>query len=268
MPRCARDLSELERPNLLFAGTSIVSGTGRAVVFATGMLTQFGRIANLTQAVPDDPSPLQLEMDRITRRIAFLALGLGVIVFLAASWKWACRCWRPLFLAIGIIVATMPVGLRPTVTLSLAMAVQRLARRGVLVKKLAGVETLGATSVICTDKSGTLTQNQMTVREIWVSGQRLSVSGVGYEPIGEFRPAPAGALVAADLEELLTAGMLCNNARLTPPRPRAPAVGVPGRPNRGGPARAGAQRRGRRGRRWPAPGRGCTSCPSMRAASE
>ncbi|MEP7356169.1 MAG: HAD-IC family P-type ATPase, partial [Anaerolineales bacterium] len=214
-------LSELERPNLVFAGTSIVAGTGRAVVVATGMLTQFGRIANLTQTVPDEPSPLQSEMAWITKRIAFLALGLGTFVFLAATLEVRLPALEALILAIGIVVATIPVGLRPTVTLSLAMAVQRLARRGVLVKKLASVETLGAISMICTDKSGTLTQNQMTVRELWVGGRRLSLSGVGYEPLGEFHPAPAGPL-AGDLKALLSAAMLCNNARLTPPSPDQP----------------------------------------------
>jgi magnesium-transporting ATPase (P-type) len=124
--------------------------------------------------------------------------------------------------AIGIIVAVIPEGLRPTVTLSLAMAIQRLARRGVLVKKLAVVETLDATSVICTDKSGTLTQNQMTVREVWAAGQRLNVSGLGYEPKGEFSPSPRGSPIERDLEPLLTAALLCNNARLTPPSPERP----------------------------------------------
>src|SRR5262245_56756945 len=164
-------LSELERPNLIFAGTSLVSGTGRAVVFATGMTTQFGRIANLTQAVPEAPSPLQLSLARLTKRISFVATGLGLLIFLGAILEVGVPWLEAFILAIGMIVAVVPEGLVPTVTLSLARAVQRLAKRGTLVKKLAIVETLGATSVICTDKSGTLTQNQMTVRELWVAGQ-------------------------------------------------------------------------------------------------
>jgi Ca2+-transporting ATPase len=210
-------LSELERPNLLFAGSSIVSGTGRAVVFATGMLTEFGRIANLTQAVSEEPSPLQRSLARLTRRIALVALGLGVLVFVESRLDVGLSWLDSFLFALGLIVAVVPEGLRPTVTLSLAMAVQRLAQRGVLVKKLAALETLGATSVICTDKSGTLTQNQMTVRELWVSGQRLRVSGQGYEPEGAFSPAPAGTPLAADLDQLLTAALLCNNARLVAP---------------------------------------------------
>jgi magnesium-transporting ATPase (P-type) len=114
-------------------------------------------------------------------------------------------------------VATVPEGLLPTVTLTLAMAVQRLAQRGVLVKKLALVETLGTVSVICTDKSGTLTQNQMTVREIWVAGQHLHVSGVGYEPRGNIRPTIQGTPIEGDVNVLMQAALLCNNSRLIPP---------------------------------------------------
>ncbi|MBI3359658.1 MAG: cation-transporting P-type ATPase [Chloroflexi bacterium] len=216
------DLTEVERPNLIFAGTSIVSGTGRAAAYATGMLTQFGRIANLTQAVKEEPSLLQRGMARITRIISLFAFGVGAIVFVQGLLDAAIPDFQAFILALGIIVAAVPEGLVPTLTLSLAMAVQRLARRGVLVKKLAVLETLGATSIICTDKSGTLTQNQMTVREVWVGGQRLKVSGTGYEPKGEFSPAPLGTPVRLDLDILLGAALLCNNARLNPPSPERP----------------------------------------------
>ena len=214
-------LTELERPNLVFAGTSVVSGTGRAVVFATGMLTQFGRIAHLTQTVKEEPSRLQQEMRHVTRIISLVAIGLGILVFLVASTDVGMPRIEAFLFAIGTIVAVVPEGLLPTITISLAMAVQRLAQRGVLVKKLAVVETLGTVSVVCADKSGTLTQNQMTVREVWVAGQRLSVSGVGYEPQGEFSPIPSGPL-AGDLEALLIAAVLCNNSRLNPPSPEHP----------------------------------------------
>ena len=214
-------LTELERPNLVFAGTSVVSGTGRAVVFATGMTTQFGRIANLTQAVKEEPSRLQQDMARATKNISLVAVGLGVIVFTVGLTDLRLPEFQALIFAIGIIVAVVPEGLLPTVTLSLAIAVQRLAQRGVLVKKLAVVETLANTSVICTDKSGTLTQNQMTVSEVWVAGERLHVSGVGYEPQGGFYPPPSDMLTA-DLHALLTAATLCNNSRLNPPSPDHP----------------------------------------------
>jgi Ca2+-transporting ATPase len=215
-------LTEVERPNLVFAGTSVTAGTGKAVVYATGMLTQFGRIANLTQAVAEPPSLLQEEMARITRISSLVALGLGATVLGVGITEVGLSVLNAFLLATGLIVAALPEGLLPTVTLSLAIAVQRLAGRGVLVKKLASVETLGTISVVCTDKSGTLTQNQMTVRDLWVGGRQLSVSGVGYEPNGEFAPAPWGTPLEADLKLLLTAGERCNNSRLNPPTAEHP----------------------------------------------
>jgi magnesium-transporting ATPase (P-type) len=209
-------LTELERPNLVFAGTSVYAGTGRAVVIATGMLTQFGRIANLAQDVHDEPSQLQQNLQRMTRLISYAALGMGALVFVVDIFDVGAGWVDALIFATGVIVATVPEGLIPTVTLSLAMAVQRLASRGVLVKKLSMVETLGTTSVICTDKSGTLTQNQMTVREVWVARRRFSIPGVGYDPNDHpFKSLDANA--KKDLKALLVAGSLCNNARLSAP---------------------------------------------------
>lgn len=215
-------ISEVERPNLVFAGTSVVSGTTRAVVYATGMLTQFGRLARLTQAVREEPSQLQKDMLFITRRLSVIALILGVIVFSVGIVEVGLELPTAFLLALGIIVAALPEGLPATVTLSLAMAVQRLATQGVLVKKLAIIEALGTISVICTDKSGTLTQNQMTVQRIWVSGREVTVSGAGYEPRGEFTPDPYRLGFGQDLHMLLTASACCNNARLTPPSPESP----------------------------------------------
>jgi Ca2+-transporting ATPase len=210
-------ISEVERPNLVFTGTSVVSGTGRAVVYATGMLTQFGRIVRLTQAVREEPSRLQREMSRLTRTISLIALGLGVIVFAVGIVDVNLGINEAFILALGIIVAAIPEGLPATVTLTLAVAVQRLAQKGVLVKKLSILETLEHVSVICTDKSGTLTQNQMTVRQVWVSGKPLVVTGIGYDPEGEFVPNIGSEAAEKDLHALLTAALLCNNSRLTPP---------------------------------------------------
>ena len=210
-------ISELERPNLVFAGTSVVSGTGRAVVYATGMLTQFGRIAQLSQVVAEGPSQLQRELARISRRFSYIALGIGGIVFVVGIFDVGLGTFEAFLLALGILVAAVPEGLPATITLSLAMAAQRLAKRGVLIKKLAMLETLGTVSIICTDKSGTLTQNQMTVREVWIAGQRLSVSGVGYNPEGGFVPDPTGTSLESNLNALLIAAAQCNNSRLYPP---------------------------------------------------
>ncbi len=125
--------------------------------------------------------------------------------------------------AVGMVVAFVPEGLLPTVTLALAMGVQRMAKRNALIKKLSSVETLGSCTVICTDKTGTLTQNEMTVREAWVAGRRLTVTGVGYEPTGEFQPAGLGRDVLRQpiSASCVLAAALCNNAKLVPPHDEA-----------------------------------------------
>jgi Ca2+-transporting ATPase len=215
-------VSELERPNLIFAGTSVASGTGKAIVYATGMLTQFGRIAQLTQTVQEAPSPFQQELDRLSGRLSLIAIGIGAFVSLISLSEPKVKEIHPILLALGIIVALTPEGLPVTLTLSLARAVQRLTTRGVLSKRLSIVETLGNVSVICTDKSGTLTQNQMTVREVWVARQKLQVSGVGYEPKGQYYPSLTGEACEKDLTALLEAAMCCNNSRINPPSAEHP----------------------------------------------
>jgi Ca2+-transporting ATPase len=212
-------LSEVERPNLIFAGTSVASGTGKAIVYATGMLTQFGRIAQLTQTVEEKPTAFHVELDRLSRRLTLIAIIIGGIAWLLATYEphISRNFPNPVLLALGTIVAVTPEGLTATLTLSLAIAVQRLAGRGVLAKRLDIVETLGNVSVICTDKSGTLTQNQMTVREVWVARKRIQVSGVGYNPTGKFFPSPEKSNLEGDLVALLKAGLCCNNSRLNPP---------------------------------------------------
>ncbi|MEI6291082.1 MAG: cation-transporting P-type ATPase, partial [Chloroflexota bacterium] len=211
-------ISELDQPNLIFAGTSVSAGTGKAIVYGTGMLTQFGRIANLTQSIEEEPSPFQLELKHLTQVITYIAFGIGAIVFLVGYYSGIGLSIEKLFLfTLGIIVAVIPEGLPATLTLSLAAAVQRLALKGVLAKKLTIVETLGTVSVICTDKSGTLTQNQMTVRDIWTSGKKVKVTGVGYEPVGDFKPSPKQQSWENTLTFLLQAATCCNNSRLNPP---------------------------------------------------
>ena len=161
----------LQARNLVFAGTSIVSGRARGVVYATGMRTEFGRIAHLTQTVGEEGSPLQREIARLSRFVALIASALG-IVFFGIALAVGLPFWHSAMFAIGIIVANVPEGLLPTVTLSLAMATQRMARRNALVRHLPSVETLGSTTVICSDKTGTLTLNDMSVRQIYTAGSR------------------------------------------------------------------------------------------------
>ena len=156
----------LRAKNVLLAGTSVVAGEARAVVYATGMRTEFGRIAQLTQAAHEPLSPLQKEIARISRLVAYLATALGV-AFFAIGQLLGLGFWANLLFAIGIIVANVPEGLLPTVTLALAMATQRMAKRRALIRHLPAAETLGAATVIVTDKTGTLTENRMRASHAW-----------------------------------------------------------------------------------------------------
>ncbi|HYE34258.1 cation-transporting P-type ATPase [Methylocaldum sp.] len=156
--------------NVLLAGTSVVSGEGRAAVFHTGMHTEFGKIAHLTQAAGEPVSPLQKEIVRLSRFVGVLAVALGIAFFFVGQAA-GLSFWEDFIFAIGIIVANVPEGLLPTVTLSLAMATQRMAKRNALVRHLPSVETLGAATVICTDKTGTLTQNRMAARQIFLGNE-------------------------------------------------------------------------------------------------
>ncbi len=161
--------SPLHARNLVLAGTSVVSGQAQAVAYATGMRTEFGRIAHLTQTAGETSSPLQREIARLSRLVACLATGIGVALFVVGQ-AIGLPPWENLLFTIGIIVANVPEGLLPTVTLSLAMATQRMARRNALVRHLPAVEALGSTTVICSDKTGTLTQNRMSVHRLWIGG--------------------------------------------------------------------------------------------------
>ncbi len=156
--------------NLLFAGTLIIAGECTAVIYDTGMRTEFGRIAHLTQTAGDTESPLQKEIRRVSHLLALFALALGVIFFGIGQFI-GLPFWANFVFAIGIIVANVPEGLLPTVTLSLALATQRMAKRNALVRHLPAVEALGSATVILTDKTGTLTQNEMSVRELFVAGR-------------------------------------------------------------------------------------------------
>lgn len=159
----------LELANLVFAGTTILSGHGRAVVFATGMRSEFGKIAHLTSTIEASLSPLQKEIIRATHIVAMISLVMGTLFFAMGLWT-GLGFWSSAIFGIGIIVANVPEGLLPTVTLALAMSSQRMAKRKALVKHLPAVETLGCTTVICTDKTGTLTENRMTVDRFYVDG--------------------------------------------------------------------------------------------------
>ena len=228
-------LTRIEIPNIVFAGTSVVSGTGTGVVIATGMQTEFGRIAGYTQSIRDELSPLQKEMQRATKIVTIIAVCAGCVFFLLAIVLAGVDIAESFIFGMGMIVAFVPEGLLPTVTLSLAMGVQRMSGRNALIKRLSAVETLGCTTVICTDKTGTLTQNEMTVRKIWLADRSLTVTGTGYSPEGQI--LHAGAVISpsddSDLQRLLVAAGLCNNARMTAPHADQTRWGIIGDPTEG-----------------------------------
>lgn len=161
-------INPAEIANLVLAGSTVVAGRGIAVVYATGAQTEFGQVAHLTTIVKREPSTLEIQVARIVRVITAIAIAMGVTVFLLSYWLVGMKATESFLFAIGIIVANVPEGLLPTVTLALALGVQRMARQNTLVRRLSAVETLSATTVICTDKTGTLTQNEMTVRYLWL----------------------------------------------------------------------------------------------------
>ena len=171
----------LNSRNVLLAGTSVVAGEGSAVVFATGMHTEFGKIAHLTQSSGETMSPLQKEIVRLSRLVAILATLLGVGFFVIGR-AMGLPFWESLLFGIGIIVANVPEGLLPTVTMALAMATQRMAKRNALVRHLPSVEALGAATVICTDKTGTLTQNSMRASTLWLGGELIEANVLAATP--------------------------------------------------------------------------------------
>jgi Ca2+-transporting ATPase len=174
-----------DRRNLAFMGTAVVYGRGTGTVVATGMRTEFGRIAAMLQEVEETKTPLQVSLDRMARWIGAGALVL-TFVLAAIGVARGNKVLDMLIWGVSLAVAEVPEALPAVVTISLALGVQKMARRHALVRRLAAVETLGSTTVICSDKTGTLTQDQMTVSRIFVDGKEVTVTGVGYKPEGEF----------------------------------------------------------------------------------
>lgn len=193
----------------IFAGTFAVEGEATGIVTTTGNSTRLAQIAQMTVAEQRPPSPLALELDRLVRIIALVAVAVGS-TFLVIALLVGIRLSDGFLFAIGVTVALVPEGLLPTVTLSLAIGAQRMAARGALVRRLESVETLGSTTFICTDKTGTLTRNEMSVVEVWTPKGRASIEGRGYDPTGSVHAEP-GLLPL--LQELASAAALYSNGR-------------------------------------------------------
>lgn len=229
-PQELKAAGRFSEENLAYEGTAVVAGSGQLLVVATGMSTEFGKIASLTTAVAPVTSPLEKELNILTRQLSLIAVGIGIIFFLAAVFFVDYPPAKSFIFALGMVVAFIPEGLLPTVTLSLAMAVQKMAKKNALVKHLNSVETLGETSVICSDKTGTLTKNEMTVEEVWLAGgTSYQVSGTGYQPTGTVTKdgAPIQLSQEADLMTLLRIGCLDNDSAIQTLNGQSHLVGSP-----------------------------------------
>ena len=224
--------AELEYDNMVFAGTTVSSGSGHFIVSAIGMKTEFGQIADLTQNFAQGKSPLQKELDHLTKQISVIAVSVGLFFMVAATLFVHQPLSQAFIFALGMIVAFIPEGLLPTVTLSLAMAVQRMAKDHALVKKLSSVETLGATSVICSDKTGTLTQNAMTVNHLWTLSGNYEVTGLGYAPEGHIEKEGQSVPLKDNnlLNRLVRFSHLASNAQVVSPSADSPNYTVLGDP--------------------------------------
>lgn len=239
-PRSAKpaepvDKAYLDSPNLIFMSTSVAKGQGKAVVITTGMSTQFGQIANLTQAIRDETSPLHREIERTAKYDFILAVIVGS-AFFSASILWLHLDFATSILfMIGVMISLVPEGLQVTVSSALAINVLKMVKENVLVKRLSAVQTLGSVTVICTDKTGTITKGEMTVKKLWVKDKIVEVSGIGYNPTGDFTLNGKALQVGetAAVEKLLEVAALCNGAKIEPPSDRNRAWNVIGDPTDG-----------------------------------
>lgn len=226
------DASLADRHNMVYSGTHIAAGRGKALVVATGLATEVGKIARLTTSAADPKTPLELRIQQFGRYLVGAATVIFIIV-VAFGLLRGMPFLEILMVAISQMVSMVPEGLPVAMTIALAVGMQRMAKRGAIVRRLAAVETLGSTSVICSDKTGTLTKNEMTVTALWLpDGRAIQVSGAGYEPVGKLTLNGAELTPDRDpgLRPLLEAVALCNDAQLVPPDsadPRWRALGDP-----------------------------------------
>lgn len=204
-----------DRKNMLYMGTAIVQGRAEAVVTSTGMQTEFGKIATLLDQTVSEKTPLQRNLDKLGKQLGIFSIILAIIVSLfdllrgtpiAEVFVWG----------VALAVAIIPEALPAVVTITLALGVKRMARRKALIRKLPAVETLGATNIICSDKTGTLTQDEMTIKQIYVFDRSIEVTGIGYKPEGKFleNGTEINPIIDPQLKETITAGVLCNDAQL------------------------------------------------------
>lgn len=239
-PRVAEKAKVTERaylysPNLVFMSTSVAKGQGKAVVYATGMDTQFGKIASLTQTIRESDSPLQKEIAITAKYDFMIAITVGVIFFMISTLWLNIELGNSIFFMIGVMVCCVPEGLQVTVSSALAINVLKMVKQHVLVKRLSAVQTLGSVTVICTDKTGTITKGEMTVNKLWVKDYTIDVSGVGYSPAGDFTFQGRQLQMSEShtVEKLLEITSLCNGAKIEPPSDRNKHWNIIGDPTDG-----------------------------------
>src|SRR2546422_495347 len=205
-----------DRRNMCYAGCVVEVGRGKGVIVATGMGTELGRIAGLVQEQEEEPTPLQRHIDRLGRQLGAAILGICAVVFVGEYLRDPGQVVEAFLTAVSLAVAAIPEGLPAVVTITLALGLQRMAKRQALIRKLPAVEALGSTTVICSDKTGTLTLGEMNVRRVWADGGYFEVEGAGFSPQGRVvrdgKPASLGENPA--FAKLLTAGVLNNDATL------------------------------------------------------
>ena len=216
---CAEDVTLGDRHNMVFSGTAATYGHGKAVVTATGMRTEMGRIAGLLKETHDDATPLQRELDRTGKLLGIVVIVIAIVmiatIIIVENVRGLAAILDVLILGVALAVAAVPEGLPAVVTAVLSIGVQRMARRNAIVRHLAAVETLGSASVIASDKTGTLTKNEMTVRVVVTASGRVTFDGSGYEPKGEIRReggGPIDGVLRVELERALAAADRANNA--------------------------------------------------------
>jgi Ca2+-transporting ATPase len=209
------DIPPGDRKNMLFASTIINRGRGKGLVTAIAMQTEFGKIAGLLQQVKSERTPLEEQMGVIGKWLGLICVGVCIIASLLGIFR-GYPIFEMFLWGVSLAVAAVPEALPAVVTSALAIGAQRMAKQKAIVKRLAAVETLGCTTVICSDKTGTLTKNEMTVQEIWSNGEFFQVTGIGYQPIGQFMKD--GQVIDPraypTLKRLLEIGILCNDATL------------------------------------------------------
>ncbi|MFA5306422.1 MAG: cation-translocating P-type ATPase [Candidatus Babeliales bacterium] len=208
-----------DKKNMAFMGTTVVRGRGHMIITATGLATELGIIAHILEDEPNDKTPLQIQLGVFERKLVMFFFGITGVMLIAGI----VHGHEPVLMflsAVSLAVAAIPEGLPAVITITLAAGVRRMVRRKALVRRLSAVETLGCATVICTDKTGTLTLNEMTVRHIWLNDQVIDVTGVGYAPQGTFEQEqqPISAQENPELMDILRAGVLCSNATIYPAR--------------------------------------------------